>query len=386
MTVDQVPDGGWRSGGAAARRPSARPARPSRALALLLCAVAIGLGACAVVPRDAERATERAAAAPGGEADRIVAAELAAVLAQTLDPLTTTVQSNDTASDPVVTRLVEALAAQGFGIQHVAADQGAHFLDHERQTTSLEGGDTAIDWRVSVGPVEVRRDYRLSRDGALATAGPLTLAGTRASIERESIAQPGLTVAAPAHERVDYIASLDLDSQGPIISLVTPEIVERVARDAARPQVRTLNGGRAAPSEQGLNASKVEINNLFYDGESNFSSAFDDYERVERRIIVFADDSMNLGDVNKRMIDDFVERTVRRDDVFSLVGCSNGPTALEIGNEGLALGRARRVAEALTARGVTADRIYDEGCWAPVSAGDRFPGRGVVLELWRPSA
>ena len=172
-----------------------------------------------------------------------------------------------------------------------------------------------------------------------------------------------------------YVASMSLDEQAPVISLITPELVNRVSTQ-----------GTNGPSMQALNSSKIEVNNLFYNNQSTFASILDDYQRVQRQIIIFGNDSMILGDTNKQLIDQFVETRFRPGDVISLVGCSNGPTVLDIGNEGLALGRARRVTEALLARGVARDRILDEGCWAPTSVGDRFPGRGVVMELWRSKA
>ena len=114
-----------------------------------------------------------------------------------------------------------------------------------------------------------------------------------------------------------------------------------------------------------------------------FGNVDDTHRRVDRQVIVFADDSMVLGDDNREMLAEFVATRVRESDVVGLVGCSNGPTALDIGNEGLALGRAARVADELVARGVPREQVRDEGCWGPASVGDRFPGRGVVLELWR---
>ena len=350
-------------------------------------AAALALGGCAVLPTDEPAAPAAVGAlAPGGEADRIATAELAAVIGETLEPMSTTVQVNRGLDDPAGERLAEALAAEGFGIQRVAADQGAHFLDYTRELERRETGDRVLAWRVAVGPVEARRDYAAElEDGTLSTAGPLTLAGTRAAVSPEATAQQSLRFAEPDHRRVDYVAGLDLEGPAPIISLVTPDVVERVAREAAPTPMRPLRSNES-PSLQALNASQVEISNLFYGGESNFSSALDDMIRIERRIVVFPNDSMVLGDTNKRMIEAFVEERVLGDDVISLVGCSNGPTALAIGNEGLALGRARRVTEELTALGVARERIYDEGCWAPVSAGERYPGRGVVLELWRSPA
>jgi hypothetical protein len=176
----------------------------------------------------------------------------------------------------------------------------------------------------------------------------------------------------PAFSQALYVATLGLDEQVPVISLITPDVVSNITTRSTR-----------GPSLQALNSSKVEVANLFYGSDSNFASILEDYEQVDRQIVVFGNDSMILGDTNKQLIEQFVDQKLRGTDVISLVGCSNGPTALDIGNEGLALGRAKRVTEALLARGVARERILDEGCWAPVRAGDRFPSRGVVLELWR---
>ena len=310
--------------------------------------------------------------------------ELSAVLAQTLDPMTTTVQIGIDDTDPLAARLSEALLERGYGLQRVAADQGAHFLDWSRELEPRADGGTRVDWRLTIGPVEASRPYVRERDGTIVTGGPLSLSGSRVAVETRPSMPAALVLGEEAHAHVRYTASLDADADNPIISLVTPELVEQVALEASGGERQRGAGG--GPSERALNANQIEIGNLFYADESNFSSTLDDYERVERRVIVFADDSMVLGEANKLLIRDFVETSVGGADIVSLVGCSNGPTALEIGNEGLALGRARRVTEELTALGLPASRVYGEGCWAPVSAGERFPGRGVVLELWRQPA
>ena len=358
----------------------------SRALlAGVLLAAALS-GGCALLADDT---AVESAAAPGSSVDAVAIDELTAVLAQALDPVETTVQISRDDTDPLATRLADTLLRRGYGLQRVAADQGAHFLDWSREVEPGADGGEEIDWRVAIGPVEVSRPYVRERDGGVATGGPLSLSGSRVDIDVAASRPDALTLAEERHARVRHVASLDAGAGNPIISLVTPEVVEQVALEAsggARGDARQGTRRASGPSQQALNANQVEVSNLFYGGESNFSSTLDDYQRIDRRIIVFADDSMTLGEVNKDLIRDFVETSVGSADIISLVGCSNGPTSLEIGNEGLALGRARRVTEELTSLGLPASRVYDEGCWAPVSAGERFPGRGVVLELWRRPA
>ena len=109
-----------------------------------------------------------------------------------------------------------------------------------------------------------------------------------------------------------------------------------VAREAA--------GG---PTIAGVNSQRVEVSNLYYDDAEAFGALGDDYAPAERTVVVFANDSMRLGPDGKRQIARFVEDYREGEDLIGLIGCSNGPTALDIGNEGLALGRSRRVSEEL---------------------------------------
>lgn len=306
---------------------------------------------------------------PVAPAERTMINDLSAVVVQIFDPLDTTLQVTRSDNDPLMQYFVGVLAEQGFGIQRVSADQGAHYLSYERKATAEE--NTWL-FAVSIGPVVASRHYQLMDDNVISPKSVIQLAGTRVPVTVEDAPSGRFQVTDPALSQVQYVATLSLDEQSPLISLITPDVVSSVTNRSA-----------TGPSLQALNSSKIEVSNLFYGNGSNFASILDDYEQVDRQIIVFGDDSMILGDTNKQLIDQFVDEKLGLKDVVSLVGCSNGPTALEIGNEGLALGRAKRVTEALMARGLARERILDEGCWAPVRAGDRFPSRGVVLELWR---
>ena len=303
--------------------------------------------------------------------DSTIVEDLAGIVSQIYDPLNTTLQVSAANSDPTLQYFMTLFGQEGFGIQRVSADQGANYVSYTREPLSA-GNDNEISFSVSVGAVSVTRDYRLVSKKMVAPLSVYKLSGTRAPVTVTDIASSRKQVSDPALAQAQYVASLGLDEQAPIISLITPELVEQVA-------AKSIDG----PSLQALNSSKIEVNNLFYGAESTFASLLDDYEKVHKQVIIFGNDSMILGGNNKSLIDHFVENELQQGDVVSLIGCSNGPTALEIGNEGLALGRAQRVTEALMARGVARENVLDEGCWAPVNAEDRFPNRGVVLELWR---
>ncbi|ASJ74397.1 hypothetical protein [Granulosicoccus antarcticus] len=347
-------------------------------VAICLLGSSLALSACAVTDTPispasliADKANRNifGKAAPVPTAYRTMVNDLSDVVVQIFDPRDTTLQVTRSNADPILQYFVQVLAEHGFGIQRVSADQGAQYLQYELRSIDDENG---VLVSLNVGPVVATRYYQLLRDNVVTPTSVVQLAGTRAPVTVADTPTGRFKVSNPAFSQVQYVAAMSLDEQSPIISLVTPDVINSATSQSAR-----------GPSLQALNSSKVEVTNLFFGTESNFASILDGHEQVDRQIVVFGNDSMILGDTNKQLIDQFVDEKLEATDVISLVGCSNGPTALDIGNEGLALGRGRRVIEALMARGVSREQILDEGCWAPTKADDRFPSRGVVLELWR---
>ncbi len=306
--------------------------------------------------------------------DKTIIEDLSGVVAQIYEPLSTTLQVNASNGDPLLQYFISVLAKDGFGIQRVSADQGANFVSYTRNETTANRRPQ-IAFSVAVGAVEVAREYKVPRRNVVDPVSPFKLSGTRASVTINDVASSKKIISDPSLSKATYVAPMNLEEQTPIISLITPGLVEQVA-------AQSTDG----PSLQALNSSKIEVNNLFYGDHSSFASVLENHDKIYRQVIVFGNDSMVLGSTNKSLIDQFVDNEIREGDVVSLIGCSNGPTSLEIGNEGLALGRAQRVTEALTSRGVPRENVLDEGCWAPVSAQDRFPNRGVVMELWRSNA
>ncbi len=350
-----------------------------RTLTGCLVSSALALSACSL-PGDLSDSTSDNTDDPFNMAasvmpvDRTMMLDMASVASQVFNPVGTTLQVNRANQDPVLQHFIDLMVQQGFGVQRVSADQGAHYVSYSRDESEQTNGPQ-VRMSIAIGAVTIVRDYQITRSNVVAPISRVKLAGTRVPVNVNDEPSGRKEVIDASLSQAEYVASLSLDEQSPVISLITPDLVNRVASTTAR-----------GPSLQALNSNRIEVNNLFYGGESTFASILDGYQQIERQVIVFGNDSMVLGDTNKLLLDAFVDQRLRPNDVVSLVGCSNGPTVLDIGNEGLALGRAKRVTEALLARGVSRDRVLDEGCWAPVNASERFPSRGVVLELWREKA
>jgi len=321
-------------------------------------------------------------------------ADLMSVLPQVMEPLTTTVQISDTESGQSASAANE-LVKLGYGLQRVDADQGSHFL----YVTDLLGSDNAkstnVRLRVSIGDLELTRSYDTIRrnsktnisdatnlvwreNKAVVPTGALTIAGTRQAIqlsginvELESRGSNGQTYEFTSG-KIQYAALAPIEGGIPTISLITDDIVQRVASSAS--------GG---PSLASLNSDRDQFGNVFNGGPSAFASVLDDYNRIVREFVIFPNDSQNLGQPGKLVVKKLVSRFSENSDIIGIIGCSNGPTSLEIGNQGLALGRANRIAEELIAAGISRDKVFDEGCWSPTTDAEGFPNRGVVIDLWR---
>ncbi|MBX2882262.1 MAG: hypothetical protein KTR32_20105 [Granulosicoccus sp.] len=314
------------------------------------------------------------------EIDRAIILDHLSIIAQVFDPVSTTMQVTNNDNDARLRLFTSLLAAEGYGIQRVSADQGANYFSYSRKEMDDEGPDL-IEFVTRIGTVEITRQYS-HPSGSVVPASRFRLSGTRTPVQVDQAQIENVRIADTTLSTVSYIASMGLDEQAPIISLVTPEVVSQITEQSTgTPSIPAADP--TEPTRQALNSSRVEVNNLFYADTSTFSSILSDFEKVKKMTVIFGNDSLVLGDTNKTLIGKFVDTNIRDGDIITLVGCSNGQTALEMGNEGLALGRARRVTEELMASGLSRDRILDEGCWAPVSAGEKFPARGVVIELWR---
>jgi len=298
--------------------------------------------------------------------DAVAINDLVRALVQYRDPITTTLQAGLNIANEDKAGLLAELAERGYGLQLVDADQGANLLSH--QVVEVDNGDEVNSTRhtLQVGRLELARDY-ITVNGETRPTGPLSVAGSRRRISLDD-SRFGETV---ANDR--------------LVSRIAFSITNDVQPgDTPRISLLQIPLAGVAESRVGTNASGLEVSNVFF-GANNFGSLLDEYQKVETMSVIFPNDSMRLGNIGRLKIDVFLGDFAEDSDLIRVVGCSNGPTSIQIGNEGLALGRAERVTQELLARGVTREHILDEGCWAPESAGDRFPSRGVVLELYRTS-
>jgi len=305
------------------------------------------------------------------ENDRLALGNIHGVLLQLLEPRVTTVQVGP-ASNPYEMHMIELMADAGYGIQRVDADQGAEFLTVSRTPPERLEADGLVSFRVHVGLLGLVRDYDYTSGSRAKPATAMRIAGSRDVAELDDSLFKLSDKEADKMTRIKYAQTDPFVDSMPVISLITNDVVRDVTQQAT-------NGA----SLSALNSGKVEVKNLAFGSSGAFADLREKQVRIQREVIIFPNDSLRLGEAGKEQIENFLKKFKQNTDMIGLIGCSNGPTNLVIGNVGLALGRSKRVTEELMSLGVARERIIDEGCWSPASVGASFPGRGVVLELLR---
>lgn len=158
----------------------------------------------------------------------------------------------------------------------------------------------------------------------------------------------------------------------------TPQNTLLVSGQKPQVEVNTI----AAASENSFGSLKQK-RNVFDIGGSNYRKILGKRDEIKKSILIFANDSLRIGEQNKTEIQAFVKAFNPELDVFSIIGCSHGKSNITNGNALLATGRAQRVKEALLFSGVPENKILDEGCWDSKLKAPNMPFRGVVLTLNR---
>ena len=260
---------------------------------------------------------------------------------------------------------VEAMADPG-------ADPGAESGSGAVAGVTPGGADdgTLYTFLVNAGPVRLKRSYRVDLAG-VRPATTMQLHGADARLLDSS----STLFAAPL-----------LPSPPPepaSTTRVTTRALPRRAEPAATPAPVTARaiGSRTEVSRDGTARKR----NLFETGRSNYADLLARYEPLSREVMVFPNDSLHMGETNKRRARELAAAFDPERDVVSVLGCSHGRTALANGNETLANGRSYRVKEELMLAGIAASQVLEEGCWAG-TAHDRLPGRGVVVTHMRLAA
>jgi len=269
--------------------------------------------------------------------------------------------------------LSQALIDSRYEVTILDDPQGDNVVDYEIK--SIADDPNTVTIIVSVDRTRIKRDYRRINGSTKPASSLFVLGANPDNIILDSAifddSPPQTKIQTAAADTADAYGSVDLP---PIIDV--PAITESDAvttRDTAPATSFAIRAG-SKPNRK---------RNMYETGESNFVEVLKSYQDVDRRILVFANDSMRLGNSNKWFVKTMAKKFNKETDAFSVIGCSFGYTKIKNGNALLALGRAHRIKEELLRNGVPESNILDEGCWSGGENDRDLPSRGVLLVLKR---
>ena len=278
--------------------------------AALACAL---LGACATLP-DPGPWMPRGGGDPGAfddmpaaERDQLarVATDLVAALVQLpeLSPTSVTLQHSPPRS-AFGNTVVRALEDAGYGLQRVAADQGAHYVAYSRRFSETEAGPVT-DYELSVGDIVLQRAY--AHDAA--RVFPSSLLAIEGSAARpDDIVLDDAMFREQGGDGAAFISGVR--AGGELTSDVDEVTVDDLdARPAAqRTSAREVLDGARTRRTLAVAEASVELERL---------------ERLRRTVLIFDDaDTRRMGAANKRAVRLLV-RDARPGDLFVVTACTD---------------------------------------------------------------
>ena len=273
-------------------------------------------------------------------------------------PRETTVQFHNP-STTFSSELHDAMRGAGYGLQILSSEEyGDKHVSYASEQFETSDG-TTVAYEVTVGRVKLGREYEI-RAGRVFPIAALSIKGATskdAGTVDNSIFRVG--------DSSDEWSEVGISS--------SPAEIENNNKSIL------INGdiGNLKPEFEAPTAPKRNLAEL---GRSNYSTLFGLYEQSRQEVLIFPNDSLVLGNSNKKVIASIASQFDPATDIISVIGCSHGSTNIDNGNSLLANGRASRVKEELIMSSIAAEKILDEGCWADRKH-NGLPARGVVLTL-----
>jgi len=255
--------------------------------------------------------------------------------------------------------LLVALRGIGYSVVFTDDDTQERLVKHQLD----DSDETVRVYSVGVEAVSLGRDYEIQDTGVF----PISF------MRVKGVASDGLTIDDSRFRRQDRDVT--------IITGISPDeelLEQQIARQNAQLPLYVSEAGTTE-----VDKDQITRSNMYETRESNFGKYFAGYDSVEKTVLSFPNDSLRVLPEVKTAVLRLSEQFNPETDIFSVIGCSHGKTALENGNELLAIGRSKRILEELVAAGVPDEKVLDEGCWAPVHFDGKMPRRGVVLDLKR---
>ena len=280
-------------------------------------------------------------------------------------PLSTTVQFRGPMSD-FSTSLLNIMTERGYGVQLLPEGaEGSQLITYTSQRFD-SSEQSSVAYEVSVGDIKLSREYEI-RAGQPYPLTALSVFGTK-------------TLQAQTVDNTIFSSRETLESEAQTHGIPNKAALVKTDIDTESNYVGVPSSGKFNSQPITGNTGNSPRQNIADLGRSNYSRLFNSYTTVRSDTLVFANDSLELGTKNKRIIKDIANEFTSETDLISVIGCSHGATNIENGNALLANGRANRVRQEFIFASIDPNKVLDEGCWAGEKY-NQMPARGVVITL-----
>jgi len=330
-----------------------------KAKVLMLLAITIGMAGCETTPstvdiQDPNSEATSSSSQFTAKHNELISTDIVSALIQVqeLSPLTTTIQYS-TPRSVFGQLLIEKLRVAGYGLQEVQSDSGAMYIAY--QTRSIDSDTRRItDFVVDLGGISVRREYIVSNNNVV-PASLMYISGSTGlgniTLNENLFLQQG--------KGITFESGVELE-------LPDSSIVAAESREVGQNSETEAVGGR--------NAIREARTKLL--GRSNEDILLNKarYKDMQRALIKFPDDSINVGQKNKFILKRVLEGFEPSTDALFVSSCGGVS-----GTQAQAADRSARVKEELVLYSVPVDLVVEEGCLVEDYPEQRVESRMTVL-------
>ncbi len=304
---------------------------------------------------------------------RLIAADFAATLSQIPETNpAVTILHTETPSSRFGELLLSALQGAGFDLR--LGDKSSNkWLSYsaEQDAQPTLDNNPVFTFIVAAGDVKLKRSYEVDEYGVKPRGNMFVRGASAANLAVDdsifSNARPKSVVA--KNEAVENNDDSFFDQ---IAVTKQPEL-------NAVPAQKPIEVTQAVVPELSIEQAATGIHNMYETMQSKYRDVFKNYEVIDSNVLVFADDSLVLGQENKDSIATIAAQFDPQTDVMSVIGCSHGSSKIENGNAYLANNRAIRVKNEFVTVGLNHTKVYEEGCWDE-NYFSKMPARGVLVQ------
>lgn len=236
--------------------------------------------------------------------------------------------------------LVRALEDAGFGIQHVSADQGLNYVAYGKRFAETEAG-LVNDYRVSVGQIEVRREYDTSANGVFPSS-LLLVSGSKNIVDIEL---DDSLFSEQGNSGATFISGVGSDSaDAPPTNVNTITVHDYDVKPIGQ---RTSHGDLLSSARQRIYAKQSADNPVNLEA----------YSQMRRTVLIFNDkNSIVMGRGNKQAVR-LLAKDFKQGDVLSITACTDVD-----GKNDASQNRGIRVEEEFVSYGIEAGAVQVEPC------------------------